>query len=126
VALYEAIDRTLGSGDFKLCFEIGRFTCDYEMTTINRIFLKFGSLEQWMRRGQPHVEPLLQRGRLDVEGFHQGGRHDRDPGVQPHQPGRSQRLRRVAAPHLGSGEGRGTSPWITPPVFSMAPPAAFT
>jgi hypothetical protein len=69
VALYEAIDRTLGSGDFKLCFEIGRFTCDYEMTTINRIFLKFGSLEQWMRMGSRMWSRYYNAGRLDVEGF---------------------------------------------------------
>ena len=69
VAIYEAIDRTLGSGDLKLCFEIGRFTCDHEMTTINRIFLKFGSLEQWMRMGAGMWNRYYSRGRLEVLGF---------------------------------------------------------
>ena len=69
VALYEAIDRTLGAGDFKLCFEIGRFTCDHEMTTINRIFLKFGSLEKWMRLASAMWSRYYNTGRLEVEGF---------------------------------------------------------
>ena len=61
VALYAAIDRVLGKGDFNLCFEIGRFTCDHEMTTINRIFLKFGEPGPVDAPGRRHVEPLLQR-----------------------------------------------------------------
>jgi hypothetical protein len=74
VGLYETIDRTLGAGSYKLCFEIGRFTCDHEMTTINRIFLKFGSIEQWMRLGAGMWSRYYNTGRLEVEKFtKQGG-----------------------------------------------------
>ena len=68
VALYAAIDRALGKGDFKLCFEVGRFTCDHEMTTINRIFLKFGSLDQWMRLAGGMWSRYYSAGRQEVEG----------------------------------------------------------
>lgn len=49
VALYEAIDRTFGTGDFSLCWDIGRFTSEDEMGTINLIFLRLGKLEHWFR-----------------------------------------------------------------------------
>jgi hypothetical protein len=49
VALYEAIDRVLGTGDLSLCSEIGKFTCEHEMTTIHKMFLRMASLELWVK-----------------------------------------------------------------------------
>src|SRR5437762_828 len=72
VALYEAIDKTFGKGDFGLCREIGRFTSEYELTTINMIFLKLGKLEHWFRAASLMWGRYYSEGRLEVGAFGKG------------------------------------------------------
>ena len=68
VALYEAIDRVLGDGDLSLCWEIGRFTCELEMTTIHKMFLKLASLELWVKSASLMWGRYYSVGGLEVEG----------------------------------------------------------
>ena len=49
VAVYEAIDRTFGSGDFRLCWQIGQFTAEYELSTIHKMLIRFGKPEHILR-----------------------------------------------------------------------------
>ena len=49
VELYETIDRVFGEGDLALCWEIGKFTSEYEMTRFHKLFLKMASLDLWIR-----------------------------------------------------------------------------
>jgi hypothetical protein len=72
VALYEAIDRTFGKGDFALCWEIGRFTSEYEMNTVNLVFLKLGKLDHWFRAASLMWRRYYSDGRLDIEEFSPG------------------------------------------------------
>jgi hypothetical protein len=72
VALYEAIDRTLGRGDLALCWEIGRFTSEHEMNTVNLIFLKLGKLEHWFRAASLMWGRYYSEGSLEVEEFTKG------------------------------------------------------
>lgn len=37
-------DRVLGRGDMSLCHQMGRFSCDFTLTTVHRLLLKFGNL----------------------------------------------------------------------------------
>jgi hypothetical protein len=73
VALYEAIDKTFGKGDFLLCRDIGRFTSEYELTTINMIFLKLGKLEHWFRAASLMWGRYYSEGSLEVGNFEKGG-----------------------------------------------------
>ena len=72
VALYEAIDKTFGKGDFALCRQIGRFTSEHELTTINMIFLKLGKLEHWFRAASMMWGRYYSEGRLEVRDFEKG------------------------------------------------------
>lgn len=69
VHLYEAIDRVFGNGDLALCWQVGRFTSEYEMSTINHIFLKLGKLEHWMRAAGLMWGRYYSAGRLEVGEF---------------------------------------------------------
>jgi len=72
VALYEAVDRTFGKGDFALCWDIGRFTSEYEMNTVNLVFLRLGKLEHWFHAASRMWRRYYSEGALDVEGFGPG------------------------------------------------------
>jgi len=72
VALYEATDRVFGAGDFALCEQIGRFTSEHEMSTINMIFLKLGKLEHWFRVASMMWGRYYSEGKLEVGGFEKG------------------------------------------------------
>jgi len=67
VGLYEAIDRVFGAGDLALCWEIGKFTCDYEMKSIHKVFLKLANLELWIRSSGLMWGRYYSDGRLEVE-----------------------------------------------------------
>jgi hypothetical protein len=49
VAVYTAVDRIFGKGDFQLCRDIGRFSADREHTTIHKATIKLGGLKIWMK-----------------------------------------------------------------------------
>jgi hypothetical protein len=44
IVLNETIDRVLGQGDMQLCYEMGRFNCDHNLTTTMRLLFKFGNI----------------------------------------------------------------------------------
>ena len=67
VGLYEAIDRVLGDGDLALCWEIGEYTCEREMTTIHKMFLRLASLELWIKSAGLMWGRYYSQGGLDVE-----------------------------------------------------------
>ncbi len=72
VALYEAIDRSFGTGDFSLCWDVGRFTSEDELGTINLIFLRLGKLEHWFRAASMMWGRYYSEGSLEVEAFDRG------------------------------------------------------
>ena len=72
VDFYEAIDRVFGKGDFELCRQIGRYTSESELSTINRIFLKLGNIELWMRCAGMMWKQYYSAGQLDVADFASG------------------------------------------------------
>ncbi len=51
VEIYEAIDKTFGSGNFEYCKEIGKYTAEYEISNIHKLFLKIGSPETIFKFG---------------------------------------------------------------------------
>ena len=67
VGLYETIDRVLGSGDLALCWEIGKYTCEHEMTTIHKMFLRLASLELWVRSAGLMWGRYYSAGGLEIE-----------------------------------------------------------
>jgi len=73
VQVYQQADRLFGSGDLALCRQIGRFTCETEMSTINRIFLQFASLETWIRSAGLMWRRYYSAGALAVDGFSREG-----------------------------------------------------
>ncbi len=73
VHLYEGIDRVFGAGDHALCRDIGRFTSEHEMSTINQLFLKLGKLEHWMRAAGLMWNRYYSAGRLEVGEFTKKG-----------------------------------------------------
>jgi hypothetical protein len=44
VQLTETIDRVLGNGDVSLAYDMGRFSCDQNLTTAMRLLFKFGNI----------------------------------------------------------------------------------
>lgn len=73
VGLYEAIDRVLGAGDFELCWEIGKFTSEYEMGRIHKLFMKLASLDLWIRSAGVMWKRYYSHGALEVEEIGQEG-----------------------------------------------------
>jgi hypothetical protein len=69
VGLYEAIDETFGTGDLSLCREVGRFTSEHELSTVNLIFLKLGKLEHWFRAASLMWNRYYSEGKLEVGRF---------------------------------------------------------
>ena len=73
VGLYEAIDRVFGAGDLALCWEIGKFTCEYEMKLIHKAFLKMASLDLWIRSSGLMWGRYYSRGGLEVDNIGPAG-----------------------------------------------------
>lgn len=67
VRLSEAIDKVLGKGDLQLCWEIGRFTAEFELSSIHQIFLKLGKPQHLLKMGALMWGRYYNTGRLQVE-----------------------------------------------------------
>ncbi len=67
VNLSAAIDQVLGKGDLQLCWEIGRFTAEFELSTIHQIFLKLGKPQHLLKMGALVWGRYYSAGRLAVE-----------------------------------------------------------
>jgi hypothetical protein len=48
--LSTTIDRVLGRGDLQLVFEMGAYSCEYNLTGIYRMFFKFGNINFLIER----------------------------------------------------------------------------
>lgn len=72
VELYEAIDRTFGLDDRALCREIGRFTAEYELTTVHRLFMRVARLDHWLKCAGLMWRFYYSAGRLGVEAEDRG------------------------------------------------------
>jgi len=66
VALTEAIDRVLGSGDLALAYDMGRFNCDHNLTTAMRLLFKFGNLGWLIDRAAKAWGAQFDAGRMQV------------------------------------------------------------
>jgi hypothetical protein len=44
VDLTETMDRVLGTGDMSIAYDMGRFSCDQNLTTVMRLLFKFGNI----------------------------------------------------------------------------------
>ncbi len=44
IDLSATADRVLGEGDMALCHQMGRHSCEIQLTTVHRLLLKFGNL----------------------------------------------------------------------------------
>jgi len=49
VNLCETIDRVHGRGDLNLCWDIGKYSGEFEIKLLHRVFLKMLSLQYWMK-----------------------------------------------------------------------------
>jgi hypothetical protein len=67
VRLSETIDKVLGKGDLQLCWEIGRFTAEFELSTIHAIFLKLGKPQHLLKMGALMWGRYYSTGRLQIE-----------------------------------------------------------
>ena len=72
VGIYEAADRLWGAGDQALCWQIGRFTAEYEATTIHKLFLKLARLDTWLKVAGTMWGRYYSAGRLEVGEFGDG------------------------------------------------------
>ena len=63
----EAIDSVLGKGDLQLCWEIGRFTAEFELSTIHQIFFKLGRPQHLLKMAGLMWGRYYSAGRLVVQ-----------------------------------------------------------
>lgn len=64
-------DRVLGQGDLQLCYDMGQFSCQQNLTGIYRIFFRFGNLNFLLDRAAKAWHSQYDFGSMTVE---------RDPG----------------------------------------------
>jgi len=72
VYLLEDIDKIFGTGDFKICKEIGKYNVRYELSTIHAILLKFITIEKILKTGSNLWERYFNCGNLKVEILEKG------------------------------------------------------
>jgi hypothetical protein len=73
VAVYTAIDRLFGKGDFQLCREIGRYSADREHSTIHKATMMFGGLKIWMKLASLMWKQYHSAGKMDCTELSDGG-----------------------------------------------------
>lgn len=66
-----AADRVLGQGDMALCHQMGRFSCDFTLTTVHRLLLKFGNIGHLVDRSATAWRRQFDAGEVIV--------HEKDP-----------------------------------------------
>ena len=70
IDLSATADRVLGNGDMNLCHEMGRFSCDFTLTTIHRLLLKFGNLGHLVDRAATAWRSQFDAGEVIVHERH--------------------------------------------------------
>jgi hypothetical protein len=66
IDLSETIDRTLGSGDTKLCYALGRFACDENLPTLYKIFFRISDVHHIIRRAASAWRVNYDQGSISV------------------------------------------------------------
>lgn len=59
-------DRLLGRGDMALCHQMGRFSCDFTLTTVHRLLLKFGNIGHLVDRAATAWRTQFDKGEVLV------------------------------------------------------------
>ena len=67
VRVYEAIDRVFARGDLALCWDLGRFSGEYEVKLAHKVFLKIARLEYWFKMAGATWRSYYSRGTLTPE-----------------------------------------------------------
>lgn len=67
VETYEKIDKLFGSGNFEFCKDIGRYTAEYEISTIHKLFLKVGSPDTIFKFGGLLWGRYYNKGKLEIK-----------------------------------------------------------
>jgi hypothetical protein len=66
VEIYEKIDKVFGSGSFEFCKEIGKYTAEYEVSTIHKLFFKIGSPDTILKFGSLLWGRYYNKGKLEI------------------------------------------------------------
>lgn len=66
VTITETIDRVLGEGDLALAYEMGRFNCDRNLTTLMRLVFKFGNVGWLLDRAAKAWDTQYDEGTMKV------------------------------------------------------------
>jgi hypothetical protein len=66
VVATETIDRVLGNGDMSLAYEMGRFNCDRNLTTMMRVLFKFGNIGWLLDRAAKAWSTQYDEGEMKV------------------------------------------------------------
>lgn len=70
VDLSGTADRVLGKGDFALCEQMGRFSCEVTLTTVHRLLLKFGNVGHLVERAATAWRTQFDAGEIVVHEKH--------------------------------------------------------
>lgn len=66
IELMVTTDRVCGSGDMSLCSDMGRFSCETNLTGIYRVFFRFGSLNFILKRAAKAFRAQYDSGDMEV------------------------------------------------------------
>lgn len=63
-------DRVLGQGDFALCRQMGRYSCEITLTTVHRLLLKFGNVGHLVERAATAWRTQFDAGEIIIHEKH--------------------------------------------------------
>ncbi len=66
IELMVTTDKVCGTGDLSLCHDMGRFSCETNLTGIYRIFFRFGSLNFILKRAAKAFRAQYDSGSMEV------------------------------------------------------------
>lgn len=66
IELMVTTDETVGEGDMQLCYEMGRFGCETNLTGIYRIFFRFGSINFILKRAAKAFRAQYDAGDMEL------------------------------------------------------------
>ena len=66
IELMTVTDAVMGEGDMQLCYEMGRFGCETNLTGIYRIFFRFGSINFILKRAAKAFRAQYDAGDMEV------------------------------------------------------------
>ncbi len=66
IELMVTTDETIGEGDLQMCYEMGRFGCETNLTGIYRIFFRFGSINFILKRAAKAFRAQYDAGEMEL------------------------------------------------------------